>query len=123
MSDDLFQDAHLVEWIFSGLVRHGIPILLNLIIFSFIFKYLHDGVISWSIALRGSLLTSVLLYIGQLLIKYYLVNYFFAFESGIGGTLLITLVWVYYSSQIIFFGAKYIAVRTSYYGGSIVFRD
>ena len=121
--DNLFENADFLSWLFSGIVRHGAPILLNLVIFTFIFKYLHDGIVSWAMALRGSALTSVFLYFGQLIIKYYLVNYFFAFESGVGGTLLIVLVWVYYSSQIIFFGAKYIAVRTTYYGGEIKFRD
>jgi membrane protein len=55
----------------------------------------------------GALVTTILLYIGQLLIKYYLLHYFFAKDAGIAGTLLILLTWVYYTSQIIFFGAKF----------------
>jgi membrane protein len=123
LGSKLFEESHFWGWLFSGIVRHGIPILTNVVIFSFIFKFLHDGVVSWKMALRGSLLTSLLMYIGQLLIKLYLVNYFFAFEAGIGGTLLILLVWVYYSSQIIFFGAKYITERIDFYGGQITRRD
>jgi membrane protein len=87
-----------------------VPIFSNLIIFWFIFKFMHDGKVSWKLALRGSALTSILLFTGQWLIKFYLTNYFFGAHGGVGGTMLVILVWVYYSSQIIFFGAKYMAV-------------
>jgi membrane protein len=80
------------------------------IIFVLIFKYLHDAIVPWKIALAGSVFTSILLYIGQLLIKYYLTNYFFARDGGLAGTILVILVWMYYSSHIIFLGAKFTAV-------------
>jgi membrane protein len=85
---------------------HGASILSNAIIFFFVFKFLHDGVVDWKIAIRGALFTGALLYLGQLLIKYYLTNYFFAAGGGVAGTIFIVLVWVFYSAQIIFLGAK-----------------
>jgi membrane protein len=84
---------------------------------------LNDGKVDWKMAIRGSVLTTALLYLGQLLIKYYLTNYFFGAGGGVAGTLLIILVWVYYSSQIIFFGAKFIAVYSKMTDREIKYRN
>ena len=115
----LFSGEGLLSLIFSIVAEHGVPILTNLVIFSFIFKYLHDGKVVWRNAIRGGLVTSVLLYIGQLIIKFYLMHFFFAADGGVAGAMLIILVWVYYSSQIIFFGAKYISVLSQMRGQPI----
>ena len=112
-------NIEVVNGIFALLFEHGFSILSNVIIFTFIFKFLNDGLVGWRIALNGAILTSLLLYFGQLLIRYYLTNYFFAADSGIAGTILVILAWVYYSSQIIFFGAKYTAVYANKIGKPI----
>ncbi len=121
--NDVFSDNPTVNWVFTNFGKHGIPILSNWIIFYFIFKYVHDGRVNWRIAVRGALLTSLLLFGGQILIKFYLKNYFFGSGAGVAGTFLVILVWVYYTSQIIFLGAKYIAVRSRYAGAPVEFRD
>lgn len=123
ISNQFLEDIEFLNSVAVTIGQHGLPILTNLIVFSFIFKFLHDGVVQWKYAIRGSFITSVLLYGGQLLIQYYLNNFFFASDGGVAGALLVILVWVYYSSQIIFFGAKYIAVRSREAGVPIVFRD
>lgn len=91
---------------FKFISTHGASIMSNAIIFFFVFKFLHDGMVHWKIALRGALFTGMLLYIGQVMIKYYLTHYFFAAGGGVAGTIFIVLVWVFYSAQIIFLGAK-----------------
>lgn len=96
--------------IMQMIIDNGGAIFTNTAIFSLIFKYVHDGKVPWKFAIGGALVTSLLLYGGQLLIKYYLGNYFFAARGGITGTFFILLAWVYYSAQIIFFGAKFITV-------------
>lgn len=119
----LFEGVSVIDRVFIIIAGHGIPILTNWFIFTFIFKYLTDGVVDWKMARHGAFITSVLLYVGQLLIKFYLANYFFgAISGGVAGTILVLLVWVYYSSQIIFFGAKYIAVLSRMNGKTIVYR-
>lgn len=123
IGNDFFKEVEMVSWIFSSFAQHGIPILTNIIVFSFIFKYLHDGVVQWKMAIRGGILTSILLYGGQLILKYYLTHFFFAANGGVAGAMLIILVWVYYSSQIIFLGAKFIAVISEIKGVPIKFRD
>ena len=111
----------LDSWLFA-LLNVVIPIFSNLVIFWLIFKYIHDGRVSGQLALRGAILTAFLLFIGQWLIKYYLTHYFFGAHGGLAGTMLIILVWVYYSSQIIFFGAKYIDVYARSKGNPIQHR-
>ena len=123
LGNDLFENYAMLNWMFSGLARHGVPILANVIIFSFIFKYLHDGKVKWRRAIEGALLTSLFLYIGQLIIKFYLLNYFFGASGGVAGTMLVILVWVYYSSQIIFLGAKFINVKSRLLGEPVEVRD
>ncbi len=117
------------EWLSEGsfgqksfllFLEHFTMILVNFILFAFIFKYLHDGKVKWKLALGGSLFTSILLYFGQLLINYYLSNFFFAADSGIAGTLLAILTWIFYTSQIIFLGAKFTAVYARKVGKPII---
>ena len=90
--------------------HHCLTIISNTLIFTLVFKYIHDGFVPWVLALKGAIVTSFLLFISQLLIKYYLQNYFFLGNTGIAGSLFIFLAWVHYSAQIVFFGAKFTAV-------------
>jgi membrane protein len=102
------------------ILKHLLSIGMNLFIFMFIFKYLHDGYVRWKLAFFGALITAILLYVGQLLINYYLLHFFFAAKSGgVAGLLFIILAYVYYSSQILFFGAKLIAVYAEKVGKPI----
>ncbi len=116
----LLGDVDTLYWLFLQTAQHGIAILSNLLIFTLIFRYLHDGVVRWKLALSGAAVTSVMLYVGQLLIKFYIGKYFFAKDGGIAGTLMVILVWTYYSSQIIFFGAKYTTVYAKMVGRPIL---
>ena len=106
----LFSDLSTVQWAFFVVAQHSLALFSHILIFWLIFKYLHHARVPWKMALAGSIFTSVLLYIGQLLIKYYITHYFFARDTGIAGSILVILVWMYYTSQIIFLGAKFIAV-------------
>ena len=119
----LLSDSEMLSTAFIGFIDNAVPVLTNLILFTFIFKFMHDGKVSTRYAFRGALVTTGLLFIGQLLIHYYLSHYFFAANGGVAGTMLVTLVWVYYMSQIIFFGAKYIAVFARMKGNPIEHRS
>ncbi len=98
-----------VDFSFS-ILQYFISIASNIFIFVIVFKYIHDGSLPWRIAINGAIVTSIFLFLSQLLIKYYLVNYFFLGNLGIVGSFFIILAWVNYSAQIVFFGAKYTAV-------------
>ena len=117
--DLLLGKLNYLHFIFDFLTQHFVPLLTNFTIFFFLFKYVSDGIVKSKLAAAGALITATLLYLGQLLIKYYLTHYFFARDTGIAGTILVLLTWVYYTSQIIFFGAKFIAVYAKILGQPI----
>jgi membrane protein len=121
--DKLFGELGTLHWFASTVTESSLSIVSNVIVFTLIFKYLHDGIVRWKLAFAGALVTSGMLYFGQLLIKYYLGNYFFAADGGIAGTMLVILAWMYYSSQIIFFGAKFTAVYARMVGHPIIARN
>jgi membrane protein len=94
--------------------HHLLSIGMNFAIISIIFKFVHDGEIRLRLAFQGALLTAVLLYLSQIFIKIYLQEYFFLGKGDVIGTLFILMAWVYYSSQVIFFGAKFTYVLGKY---------
>ncbi|WP_107038151.1 YihY/virulence factor BrkB family protein [Brumimicrobium mesophilum] len=106
----VLSDGSFFQEVLFSILEHVSILSINFLIFTFVFKYLHDGVVKWKLAMAGALFTSILLYAGQLGVNYYLANYFFAANSGVAGTLLAVLTWIFYISQIIFLGAKYTSV-------------
>lgn len=121
MSSKLYDTLNFhAAWIMK-VVEHIATIGINMVIFAMVFKYIHDGKVLWKLALAGGLMTSVLLFVGQLGLKYYLYHFFFGSKMGLAGTLLIILAWMYYSSQIIFLGAKFIKVYSGLIGRPITF--
>ncbi|AEA45552.1 YihY/virulence factor BrkB family protein [Fluviicola taffensis] len=121
ISGELYESLHLQQKWIMNLIEHLVAIGINTILFSIVYKYLHDGKVLWKLALSGGLLTSCLLYVGQIGLKFYLTKYFFGSQMGIAGTLLIFLAWMYYSSQIIFLGAKFVKVYSEVIGRPITF--
>jgi membrane protein len=79
-------------------------------LFAAIFKVLPDVAIAWKDVLAASLLTSVLFMIGKEVIGLYIGKTGLASSYGAAGSLAIVLVWVYYSSLILLFGAEFASV-------------
>ncbi|MFM6964848.1 MAG: YihY/virulence factor BrkB family protein, partial [Sphingomonadales bacterium] len=82
-------------------------LLSNILIFSLIFKYMHNAKVTWRVARNGAIATAILLYLSQWIIGYYLQHYFVMGTLGVANSIFIMLAWVHYSAQIVFFGAKY----------------
>jgi membrane protein len=109
-------------------VAHVLDILVSLLLvsglFAIIFKYLPDVRIAWRDVWVGSLVTGVLFVIGKYAIGLYLGTASIGSSYGAAGTLVIVLLWAYYSSQIFFFGAEltqaYARQRGSHFGESEV---
>jgi membrane protein len=109
LSNNVLADMAVVNWFVIEISKHGLPIVTNLFVLLFMFKFLHDGKVSWKIALKGALFTGILLYLGQLGLKLYLTTYFFASVIGVAGSILMILVWVFYSALMMLLGAKFTA--------------
>ena len=88
-------------------------------LFSLMFKVLPDAKIKWIDVLIGGLITSVFFTLGKLAIGYYLGSSNIATVYGAAGSIMIIMVWVYYSSIILYLGAEFTKVYAKLYGGKI----
>ncbi len=78
--------------------------------FVVVFRFLADGRPSWRAALAGGIVTGVLFTIGQLLLKFFLSNSNIGTVYGASGSIVLLLLFVFYSSFILYFGAAFIKV-------------
>jgi membrane protein len=92
------------EWVVSFVVVT--------VLFALIFKMLPSVVLRWSDVVLGAVLTSLLFSFGKYLLALYLGGAAFTDTYGAAGSLIILLVWVYYSAQILFLGAEFTRVYT-----------
>jgi membrane protein len=82
-------------------------IVMITILCAFIFKVLPSVSLEWSDVLIGAVLTALLFTAGKFLLGVYLGRAGFADTYGAAGSLVVLLVWVYYSAQVLFFGAEF----------------
>ena len=80
------------------------------ILFALLFKFLPDVEVAWRDVWAGAFLTALLFAAGKLLIGLYLGRIGVASGFGAAGSLVVLLVWVYYSAQIMLFGAEFTQV-------------
>jgi membrane protein len=98
----------------------GVVLAIITLLFAVIFKTLPDGKLAWKDTLIGSGVTAVLFMIGKFAISFYLGASTVATAYGAAGSVVIILVWVYYSAIILYFGAEFTKVYATMYGKSIV---
>ena len=89
-------------------------------LFAMIFKFLPDAIIAWRDVWIGSFCTSVLFTLGKFAIGLYLGHGSVASAYGAAGSLVIVLVWIFYSSQILLFGAEFTRAYAIMSGSHIV---
>jgi membrane protein len=98
-------------------------LLLSLVVitglFALIFKVLPDAHIAWRDVWIGAALTSVLFTIGKFAIELYLGKSNVGSSYGAAGSLVLILVWVYYSVQILLYGAEFTQVYANLVGQKI----
>ncbi len=109
-TDTLF----LATWVNSAVI-----LIIVSIIFGFIFKTLPDGKLGWKETLIGSGFTALLFMIGKWAIGLYLGNSDKMNLYGAAGSVLVILVWVYYSAIILYFGAVFTKNYSEMYGKPI----
>ena len=85
-------------------------------LFAAIYKLLPDVHLRWSDVAIGASVTSLLFTMGKQLIALYLGKASFGSTYGAAGSLVIVLVWVYYSAQLFFLGAEFTKVYTKTFG-------
>jgi membrane protein len=100
-----FAAPHLQEWIL-----HLISILVSLsvisLLFAMMFKWLPDAEVDWSDVWLGAIVTAVLFEIGKAAIGFYIGKQGLDSTYGAAASIIVVLIWVYYTSQIILMGAE-----------------
>ena len=84
-----------------------------------VYRVLPDVHIAWHDVIVGSIFTALLLFLGQFLVGLYLAHANIGSVFGAAGSLTVILVWVYYSAQILLFGAEFTEVWARHYGSYI----
>lgn len=116
------------EWlpIHAGVVtltELALSLALITLLFAMIFRILPDVVLSWRDVAPGALVTAVLFVLGRYLIATYLTLAAPASAYGAAGSLVLLLMWVYYSSLILLFGAAFTKTLLLHRGGRVVSRN
>jgi len=88
-------------------------------LFGIIFKFLPDVLIDWKDVRMGAFFTAMLFMVGKFLIGLYIEKVGPGSAYGAAGSLIVILIWVYYTSAILFFGAEFTQVYSDRYGGKI----
>jgi membrane protein len=88
-------------------------------LFALMYKYLPDVEIGWRDVWVGAVVTALLFTLGKFLIGLYLGKSSIASTYGAAGSLVVVLLWIYYSSQILFLGAEFTQVYATHYGAQI----
>ena len=94
--------------------------LVYTLLFAFTFKGLPQARIRWRDVWVGAALTAVLFWVGNRVIIYYLSNSVVQSLYGAAGSVIVFLIWVYYSAWIVLFGAHFVRIYTERYGRPIV---
>jgi membrane protein len=112
---DVGPGGEVIAQIVDFVVSVGVITLL----FAFIYKVLPDVEIEWGDVWTGALVTAVLFAIGKILIGLYLGHSSTASTYGAAGSLVVLLLWIYYSAMILFFGAEITQVYAREHGSGI----
>ena len=99
----------------NAVVSFGVITLL----FALIYKFLPDAKIGWSDVWVGAAITAFLFTIGKGAIGLYLGNSSAASAYGAAGSFVVLLLWIYYSAQILLFGAEFTQVYANRFGSHI----
>ncbi len=118
--------SHDLQARFPGMaviVVYIINLVLTLVIitliFAVIFKVLPDAKIKWGDIIAGAITTAVLFMIGKFAISFYISKSNVGSTYGAAGSLVILLLWVYYSAIILYFGAEFTKAFAIKFGSAI----
>jgi membrane protein len=114
---------HLVSVLPLAPVWHVVNTLLSLVvaalIFALIFKVIPDAKIRWQDVWMGAFVTAILFSLGRLLLGLYIGHSGVSSSYGAAGSIVALVIWVYYSAQILLFGAEFTEAHAARFGSRI----
>jgi membrane protein len=103
----LLKNFQSVTVIVAYIINIIVTFLITAFVFGLIFKVLPDARIQWKHVRVGAFTTAFFFMAGKFLISYYLGHSTMSTAYGAAGSVIIVLLWVYYSSAILYFGASF----------------
>jgi membrane protein len=94
----------------------SISLVVTTLLFGLVYRFLPDAIIRWRDVGIGALITSLLFLLGKYLISFYIAKSSPGSAFGAAGSAIVLLVWIYYSSLILFFGAEFTQEFADTYG-------
>ncbi len=116
----IFGDRFPLPGVVAQTTGMVVSFALMVVLFAAIYKTLPDVLISWKDVWVGAAITAVFMAVGRLLIILYLARSSLRSVYGAAGSLVMILLWVYYSAQIFLFGAEFTQVYARRYGSNIL---
>ncbi len=117
---DAFGAFVMGRWPALQVAAHAINILLSLaiitVLFALIYKILPNVKLKWHDVWTGAFVTALLFSIGKFLIGFYLGRASTASPYGAAGSVIVILLWLYYSAQIVYLGAEFTKVHARLHG-------
>jgi membrane protein len=113
--EEVFRDTTVLIFI----VSHLVTLVIFTVLFSLIFKYLPDSIVVWKDALVGGLFTAVLFLIGKYVIGLYMSGTGTTSAYGAAGSLIVVLLWIFFSSVLLYFGAEFTLVYALNHGHGV----
>jgi membrane protein len=110
--------SHLTIYVFYA-VNLLLILAVTVLLFMIIFRILPDAIIAWRDAFIGAVFTALLFMLGKLLIGIYLGHSNIGVMYGAAASIMVILLWVYYSSIILYFGAEFTKTFATRNGGGI----
>jgi membrane protein len=80
------------------------------------FKWLPDTRVEWRDVWLGAILTAVLFELGKLVIGFYIGKQGLESTYGAAASIVVVLIWIYYSAQLVLMGAEFTRVYAQHYG-------
>jgi membrane protein len=114
-----FQHLLPLTWLWQVL-SILIGLAVTSVLFALIFKLVPDVHIAWGDVWVGGVVTAVAFTIGRVALGWYVGRSATVSPFGAAGSLVALIVWVYYSAQILFFGAEFAQVYATRFGSRIV---
>ena len=111
----LGQHVSVSGWLLQ-LANQILSFVLTALLFALIFKLLPHVRLKWSDVSRGAIITALLFTLGKYLIGLYLGQAAPGSAYGAAGSFVVLLVWIYYSTQILLFGAEFTEVYARRFG-------
>lgn len=121
VSDRLSGAGLELDWLWR-LADIGVPLVLMTALFAVLFKLLPNAVVRWREVWIGAAITSLLFSLGRVGIGFYLGRSGVGSAYGAAGSVIVLMVWIYYSSIILLFGAELTQVYARRHGADVVAR-